>query len=133
MSIDQPDSLRSKIRDLSRTRWVEPHEAYETFALLLPSIVKKIKSLAVIKPVIVKLQKRSNDIVKAYNMIAETEKELRQMGNNANTVFRNGIKCSTLKPFIEHPPPKKLDEFAPEDGEKVYTKGKAKEGEKLYR
>ena len=37
---DQPDSRRSKIRDLFRTRWVERHEAYETFAQLLPSIVK---------------------------------------------------------------------------------------------
>ena len=40
ISMDQPDSPRSKIRDLCRTRWVERHEAYETFALLLPSIVK---------------------------------------------------------------------------------------------
>ena len=136
ISIDQPGSRRSKIRDLCRTRWVERHEAYETFALLLPSIVKTfevildeqqhqqysletpwnwdretvqkanscyhtccsfqflvslivgMKTLAVIKPVSIKLQKKSNDIVKAYNMIAETEKELRQMRNNADTVFK---------------------------------------------
>ena len=37
-----------------------------------------MKTLTVIKPVSIKLQKKSNDIVKAYNMIAETE-ELRQM------------------------------------------------------
>ena len=46
-----------------------------------------MKTLTVIKPVSIKLQKESNDIVKAYNMIAETEKELRQIRNNANTVF----------------------------------------------
>ncbi|CAH3192878.1 unnamed protein product [Porites evermanni] len=40
ISVDQPDSQRTKIRDLCRTRWVERHEAYETFTLLLPSIVK---------------------------------------------------------------------------------------------
>ena len=47
-----------------------------------------MKTLAVIKPVSIKLQKKSNDIVKAYNMIAETEKELGQMRNNADTVFK---------------------------------------------
>ena len=47
-----------------------------------------MKTLTVIKPVSIKLQKKSNDIVKAYNMIAETEKELRQMRNNADTVFK---------------------------------------------
>ena len=36
----QLDSQRTKIRDPCRTRWVERHEVYETFALLLPSIVK---------------------------------------------------------------------------------------------
>ena len=39
ISIDQPYFLRSMIHDLSRTRWVECQEAYETFVLLLPSIV----------------------------------------------------------------------------------------------
>lgn len=47
-----------------------------------------MKTLTVIKPVSIKLQKKSNDIVKAYNMIAETEKELRQMRNNVDTVFK---------------------------------------------
>ena len=40
ISVDQPDSQRTKIRDLWCTCWVECHEAYETFALLLPLIVK---------------------------------------------------------------------------------------------
>ena len=40
ISVDQPDSQRTKIRDLCRNRWVERHKAYETFVLLLPSIVK---------------------------------------------------------------------------------------------
>lgn len=30
ISVDQPDSQRTKIRDPCRTRWVERHEAYET-------------------------------------------------------------------------------------------------------
>jgi len=47
-----------------------------------------MKTLAVIKPVSIKLQKKSNDIVKAYNMITETEKGLRQMRNDAHTVFK---------------------------------------------
>ena len=47
-----------------------------------------MKTVTVIKPVSIKLQKKPNDIVKAYNMRAETEKELRQMRNNADTVFK---------------------------------------------
>ena len=39
-SVDQPDSQRTKIHNLCCTCWVERHEAYETLALLLPSIVK---------------------------------------------------------------------------------------------
>jgi len=45
-------------------------------------------SLMVIKPVSVQLQKNSNDVIKAYNMIPETEKELRQMRNNTHTIFK---------------------------------------------
>ena len=136
ISMDQRDSRRSKIRDLCRRRWVERHEAYETFPLLLPSIVKTfevileeqqhqqysletpwnwdretvqkasgcyhtccpfqflnslivgMKTLTVIKPVTIKLQKKSNDIFNAYNMIVEREKELRKTRNNADTVFK---------------------------------------------
>ena len=40
ISLDQLESQRTKIRDLCRTRWVEPHEVYETFVQLLPSVVK---------------------------------------------------------------------------------------------
>lgn len=54
----------------------------------LISLIIGMKTLTVIKPVSIKLEKKSNDIVKAYNMIAETEKELRQMRNNADTVFK---------------------------------------------
>ena len=39
ISLDQLESQRTKIRDLCRTRWVERHEAYETFVQLL-SVVK---------------------------------------------------------------------------------------------
>ena len=40
ISLDQLESQRTKIRDLCRTRWVERHEAYETFVQLLSSVVK---------------------------------------------------------------------------------------------
>ena len=42
--------------------------------MLLISLIIGMKTLTVIKPVSIKLQKKSNDIVKMYNMIAETEK-----------------------------------------------------------
>lgn len=45
----------------------------------------------VIKLVSIKLQRKSNDIVKAYNMIVEMEKELRHMINNADTYLRHDI------------------------------------------
>jgi len=147
ISADQPDSQRTKIRDLCRTRWVERHEAYETFALLLPSIVKTfevildeqqhkqystetpwnwdretlqkangfyhtccsfqflialivtMKTLAVIKPISIKLQKKSNDIVKAYCMISDTEKELKEKRDEAEAVFKrwysNAVELSS--------------------------------------
>ena len=114
---NQPDSRWSKIRDLCRTRWVERHKAYETFALLLPSMVKTfevildeqqhqqyslempwnweretvqkasgryhtccsfqflisliigMKTLTVIKPVSIKLQKKSNDILSYWALL----------------------------------------------------------------
>ena len=58
-----------------------------------------MNTLAVIKPVSIKLQKKSNDIPKAYNMIAEMEKQLRQIRNNANTIFKawyaNGVALAS--------------------------------------
>ena len=54
----------------------------------LASLIVGMKILAVLKPVSIKLQKKYNDTLKAYNMIAETEKELRQMRNNADTIFK---------------------------------------------
>ena len=71
ISLDQLESQRTKIRDLCSTRWVERHEAYETFVQLLSSVVKTfevilgeqqhlsltvtMKILAVIKLISVKL------------------------------------------------------------------------------
>ena len=123
------------ICDLWRTRWIERHEAYERFALLLPLIVKTfevildeqhqkqyntetpcnwdretlqkvngfydtcsfqflialivtMKTLAVIKPISIKLQKKSNDTMKAYCTISEIEKELNQRRDKAEAVFK---------------------------------------------
>ena len=54
----------------------------------LVSLTVTMKILSVIKPISVKLQRKSNDIVKAYNMISETEKELKEMRDNADVVFK---------------------------------------------
>ena len=58
-----------------------------------------MNTLAVIKPVSIKLQKKSNNIPKAYNMIAEMEKQLRQIRNNADTIFKaryaNGVALAS--------------------------------------
>ena len=40
ISLDQPESQGTKISDPCHTRWVEHHEAHETFVQLLPSVVK---------------------------------------------------------------------------------------------
>ena len=45
-----------------------------------------MKILAVIKPISVKLQKKSNDNVKAYNMISE--KELKELRDKNDVVFK---------------------------------------------
>ena len=40
ISLDQPESQGTKISDPCHTRWVEHHEAHETFVQLLSSVVK---------------------------------------------------------------------------------------------
>ena len=52
------------------------------------SLTVTMKILAVIKPISVKLQKKSNDIVKANKMISETEKELKELRNKNDDVFK---------------------------------------------
>ena len=52
------------------------------------SLTVTMKILAVIKSISVKLQKKSNDIVKAYNMISETEKELKELRDKNDVVFK---------------------------------------------
>ena len=52
------------------------------------SLTVTMKILAVIKSISVKLQKQSNDIVKAYNMISETEKELKELRDKNDVVFK---------------------------------------------
>ena len=47
-----------------------------------------MKALAVIKPISIKLQKKSNDIVKAYCMISETKKELNEKRDEAEAVLK---------------------------------------------
>ena len=134
MSLDQPECQGTKICDICRNRWVEHHEAHETFVQLLLSVVKTfaaildeqqhqqystdtswnwdretlqrandcyhtccffqflmsltvtMKILEVIKPISAKLQKESNDNVKAYKMISE--KELKELRDKNDVVFK---------------------------------------------
>ena len=44
--------------------------------------------LAVIKPIREKLRKKSIDIVQAHNMISETEKELKELRDKNDVVFK---------------------------------------------
>ena len=58
-----------------------------------------MKTLAVIKLISTKLQKESNDIVKAYFMISETKKELNEKRDEAEAVFKrwysNAVELSS--------------------------------------
>ena len=58
------------------------------FFQFLMSLTVTMKILAFIKPIYVKLQKKSNDIVKAYNMISETEKRLKQLRDKNDVVLK---------------------------------------------
>ena len=69
-----------------------------SFQFLIALIVT-MKTLAVIKPISIKLQKKSNDIVKSYCMISETEKELNEKRDEAEAVFKrwysNAVELSS--------------------------------------
>ena len=69
-----------------------------SFQFLIALIVT-MKTLAVIKQISIKLQKKSNDIVKAYCMISETEKELNEKRDEAEAVFKrwysNAVELSS--------------------------------------
>ena len=58
-----------------------------------------MKTSAVIKLISIKLQKKSKDIVKAYCMISETEKELNEKREEAEAVFKrwysNAVELSS--------------------------------------
>ena len=58
-----------------------------------------MKTLAVINPTSIKLQKKSNDIVKAYCMISETERELNEKRDEAEAVLKrwysNAVELSS--------------------------------------
>jgi len=47
-----------------------------------------MKTLAIIKPTSIKLQMKSNDIVRAYSMISETEKDGNEKREEAEAVFK---------------------------------------------
>ena len=134
ISLDASSQQRKvKLKDLCRTRWIQRHEAYETFFELLPSFVKVLetivygsgeegsldwswdadtktkangllhaicsfefivtilcvlKILTVIKPISIKLQKKTNDIVQAYSMVREVLQELQAIREEADTHFK---------------------------------------------
>ena len=58
-----------------------------------------MKTLAVIKQISIKLQKKSNDILKAYCMMSETKKELNEKRDEAEAVFKrwysNAVELSS--------------------------------------
>ena len=56
--------------------------------LMVTAVIVAMNTLAVIRPISVKLQKKSNDIVKGYNIILNAEKELKEMRSNAEAVFK---------------------------------------------
>ena len=105
-----------KLKDAAQSRWIQRHEAYETFLELYPYLRQVLEEMstvvgydretstksygflrsitssaflvavtficevmAVIKPVTVKLQKRSIDIVTALAMVADLKQELTEM------------------------------------------------------
>ena len=51
------------------------------------ALVVTLKCLSVLKPVSVKLQKKSNDIRTAYRLVAETQQELREYRNAGQDTF----------------------------------------------
>ena len=133
ISVYAPESSKAKLQDLCRTRWIERHEAYETFTELYSVVVEALnvvlnerrfleeygdwkwdretltkanglmyaltnfefivalectmKCMSIIKPVSVKLQKRSNDIVKAHNHVKGVKMELLNTRTEADAIF----------------------------------------------
>ena len=110
------EAKKLKLKDAAQTRWIQRHEAYETFLELYPYLRQVLEEMstvvgydretstksygflrsitssaflvavtficevmAVIKPVTVKLQKRSIDIVTALAMVADLKQELTEM------------------------------------------------------
>lgn len=140
---EDPQQKKSHLKTLCRTRWVERHNAYETFYELYPIFVKALeimtssnlfreeygdwswdaetktlanglvhrvtsfefivtfvstmKVLAYIKPITVKLQKRSMDVIKAYSMINDVLRELKEAREEDETTFSEWFKeCEQL-------------------------------------
>ena len=129
---EAPDASKTRLKSLCRTRWVERHEAYETFCELYIHVVKVLevmtshlfeeeyghwawdsetrtvgsgllsrvtsfpfivaflstmKVLAFVKPISTKLQKRCNDVIRAYRMVDEAMQELKDLRETGDATF----------------------------------------------
>lgn len=139
---DAPQTKKTHLKSLCRTRWVERHQAYETFCELYTHVTKVLeamshgqlfaadygdwswdsetrnlangflhritsfdfivafittmKILAFVKPISIKLQKRSNDVIKAYGMVDEVLKELKDVRNSDATFSEWYAECEKL-------------------------------------
>ena len=61
------------------------------------SLVVTLKCLSVLKPVSVKLQKKSNDVMTAYSLVTETREELQGYRNSGEDTFADWFEvCKTL-------------------------------------
>ena len=132
---ESPEQKKVKLKDLCRTRWIQRHEAYETFYELYPYIVKVLeaivygntedvgggnwswdsetktkangllhtlcsfefviammcvlKILCIIRPLSIKLQRKTNDIVLAYSMIKDVTDSLQEVRDGADDHFND--------------------------------------------
>ena len=90
------EQLSLVLRFVDKGNWLLPHMLFFQFLIVLTATMK---TLAVIKPITIKLQKKFNDIVKAYCMISETEKALNEKREKAEAVFKrwysNAVELSS--------------------------------------
>ena len=143
IAVTQPEVHKQKLHDLCRTRWVEWHQAYETFTELFPTVVSTLdvmlheadnrqeqyghwswdtetltranglqhvltsfdflmsltttaNALASLRPLTIKLQRRSWDIVKAYKLVRATVKDLERVRANEEIMGEWFQQASTL-------------------------------------
>lgn len=69
------------------------------------ALVVTLKALSVLKPVSVKLQKKSNDVMTAYKLVSDTHRELQEFRNSCEETFSDWFDiCKTLGEKVEVDP-----------------------------